>query len=207
MTAIVASGVHGEARRSPAAAALLATAERSAAGRLADASPTRSKLRRTIGIVECISWSGSLFPTPNREPIAKFHARGTVSRMNAITVSGVHGEARRLRVATALLADAWPPSRPPFCDEAGIPVDRGRNRFSFRRHFPCSLLPKLLPKLCARLLSRAHHAIHHFHRRDSLCIPVFRGISICRHVASALSRPSSCMLNPSERRRPHRARD
>lgn len=43
--------------------------------------------------------------------------------------SGVHGEARRLRVAAAFLAeaeraaagrlaDAWPPSRPPFCDEA-----------------------------------------------------------------------------------------
>jgi len=45
--------------------------------------------------------------------------------MNAITVSGVHDEARRLRVAAALLAaaersaagrlaDTWPP----LCDEA-----------------------------------------------------------------------------------------
>jgi hypothetical protein len=49
--------------------------------------------------------------------------------MSAIMVSGVHGEALRLRVAAAFLAaaersaagrlaDAWPPSRPPFCDEA-----------------------------------------------------------------------------------------
>jgi hypothetical protein len=51
--------------------------------------------------------------------------------MNAIMVSGVQDEARRLPVAAALLAaaersaagrlaDAWPPSRPPFCDEAWV---------------------------------------------------------------------------------------
>ncbi len=57
-------------------------------------------------------------------------------RMTAIVASDVHDEARRLRVAAALLAaavrsaagrlaDAWPPSRPPFCDEAW---DSGRPR-------------------------------------------------------------------------------
>ena len=66
---------------------------------------------------------------PNRGAIPKFCGRGTVRRMSAIMVSGVHGEALRLRVAAAFLAaaersaagrlaDAWPPSRPPFCDEA-----------------------------------------------------------------------------------------
>ena len=51
MTAIVASDVHDEARRLRVAAALLPTAERSAAGRLADASPMSSKMRRTIRMV------------------------------------------------------------------------------------------------------------------------------------------------------------
>jgi hypothetical protein len=125
---MMVSGIHSEAR-SRVAAALLATAERSAAGRLADTSPTSSKTRRTIRMVGSISWSPSLFPTPNRGAIPKFHARGTVRRMSAIMVSGVHGEARRLRVTAAFLAaaersaagrlaDASPPSWPPFCDEA-----------------------------------------------------------------------------------------
>jgi hypothetical protein len=125
---------------------------------------------------------------------------------NAITVSGVHGEARRLRVAADFLAAAerarplavWPMLRPqagrPFATRRGIQVDRGRNRFSFRRRFPCSLLPTL----CARLLSRARHAIHSFRRCDPLCVPVFRCISICRREASPLSRPSNCMSIPSE---------
>ncbi len=115
---------------------------------------------------------------------AKFHARRTIWRMNAIVKSGIHNEARRLRVAAAFLAaaessaagrlaEAWSPSRPPFAMRCGIPVGRGRNRFSFRRHFPCSLLPRL----CARLLSPARHAIHGFRRCEPLCVPIFRCIS------------------------------
>ena len=79
----------------------------------------------------------------------------------------------------------------PFATRREIPVDRGRNRFSFRRRFPCSLLPRL----CARLLSRARRVIQ---RCDPLCDPVFRCISICRREASPLSRPPNCMSNPSE---------
>ena len=92
----------------------------------------------------------------------------------------------------------WPMLGPqagrPFATRRGIPVDRGRNRFSFRRRFPCSLLPKL----CARLLSRARHEIHNLRRCDPLCVPVFRCISICRREASPLSCPPNCMLNSSE---------
>jgi hypothetical protein len=55
------SGVHGEARRLRVTAALLTTAERSAGGRLAAASPMSSKMKRTIRMVESISWFPSLF--------------------------------------------------------------------------------------------------------------------------------------------------
>ena len=86
-------------------------------------------MRRTIRIVESISHLRCYSRRVNCGAGAKFHARETVPRINAIMVSGVHAEARRLRVAAAFLAaaersaagrlaDAWPPSRPPFCDEA-----------------------------------------------------------------------------------------
>src|SRR5580704_5934436 len=93
----------------------------------------RSKMSTTIRIVESIShllcYSRRVNCGAGAGAGAKFHARETVSRTNAIMVSGVHDEARRLRVAAAFLAaaersaagrlaDAWPPSRPPFCDEA-----------------------------------------------------------------------------------------
>jgi hypothetical protein len=88
----------------------------------------------------------------------------------------------------------------PFATRHGIPVGRGRNRFSFRRRFLCSLSPRL----CVRLLSLGRHVIHNFRRCDPLCVPVFRCISLCRREAPPLSRPpdsiveSECMLNPSQ---------
>jgi hypothetical protein len=48
MNTTMVSGVHGDGRRVRVVATFLATAERSAAGRLADASPMSSKTRRTI---------------------------------------------------------------------------------------------------------------------------------------------------------------
>src|ERR1700731_3932397 len=68
---------------------LLATAGRSTAGRLADASPVSSKMRRTIRTVESISLSPSLFHCPltpaayNRGANAKFPAE----RFHELTLS------------------------------------------------------------------------------------------------------------------------
>jgi hypothetical protein len=118
----------------------------------------------TIRIVDSISHLRCYSRRVNCSAEAKFHARETVPRINAIMVSGVHGEPRcasprtswpRLNVPPLA---AWPMLSPqagrPFATRREIPVDRGRSHFSFRRRFPCSLLPKL----CARLLSRARHA-------------------------------------------------
>jgi hypothetical protein len=127
MNAIMVSGVHDEARRLRIAAAFLATADRSAAGDLTDTSPMSSKMRGRLESWKAFRGFLHHIPPSNREAKPKFHARGTIWRMNAIIMSGVHYEARRLRAADLLAtadcsaagrrADAWPPSRPPFCDD------------------------------------------------------------------------------------------
>jgi hypothetical protein len=167
----MASGIHDEARRLRVAAALLATAERSAAGRPADASPMSSNIRRTIRMVGSISWPPSLFPslfptlqsqTETKVPCPRTGHQSTQSW--GLVFTAKHGACASPRLF-------WPQLNAPplavwpmlgrqaghlFAMRRGIPGDRGRNRFSFHRRFPCSLLPRL----CARLLSRARHVIH-----------------------------------------------
>jgi hypothetical protein len=203
-------GAHADTRRLRVAAAFLAAAECSAAGRLADASPMSSKtdtspmsskMRRTIRMVGGISWSPSLFRTLQSRTDTKVPCARNSS-----------ANARDHAVFTAKHdACAWPRpflprlNAPPlavwpmlgrqagrlFAMRHGIPVGRGRSRFTFRRRFPCSLSPKL----CVRLFSLGRHAIHSFRRCGLLCVPVSLCTSICRPEASH-SLPN-CMLKPS----------
>jgi hypothetical protein len=158
MNVIMASCIHDDARRLRFASALLATAERAAVGRPADASPMSSEMKRTIRTVGSISWFPSLFHClrpPNREAKAKFHARGTVRRMNAVIMSRVHNEAIRLRVAAAFLNAAE--------RSAANAAAFLRWRMGFRLTAAgtafLSAATFLIHKLSAQLLSRARHAI------------------------------------------------